>query len=365
MNKRRMGRVSLVLMLIATMVLLGACRSAEKTSGSTSNQPAETKTVKKEETPIQPTLYPNPLTGISEKTDVSNQRPVAVMINNAKAALPQMDIGKADIIYECNMEGGYTRLMCLFSHPELLKNLGSVRSSRDYFLDLAQNHDAIYFHAGGSPGAYAQIKARGIQNIDGVNGYIKNTFYRDNTRRKQLGYEHSLMINGEGIARAIEAKKYRTELKNGFTSPLHFAEQVYTPTQMAANDVKVKYSGYITAEFVYHSDTKLYTRNQFDKPHIDGSTGQQLAFTNVLVLFAPERTIAGDNKGRIAVDLVGSGSGYYITGGMAEHITWKKSGRDNAMTLWRENGEPLFINRGKSFISIAPLSAKKTTLAAQ
>ena len=38
------------------------------------------------------------------------QRPVAVMIENTKACLPQYGIGNAGVIYECVVEGGITRM---------------------------------------------------------------------------------------------------------------------------------------------------------------------------------------------------------------------------------------------------------------
>lgn len=121
------------------------------------------------------------------------------MINNIKVACPQEGIAQADILYECLVEGGLTRLMAVISDYTSIGVLGSVRSARDYYIDMAQNHDAIYIHAGGSPQAYAELYARNIDYICGVNMYTPNTFYRDNTRMNQMGYEHSLMTTGDGL----------------------------------------------------------------------------------------------------------------------------------------------------------------------
>ena len=41
------------------------------------------------------------------------KRPVAVMVSNIKAFLPQYGIDDADIIYELPVEGGITRLMAV------------------------------------------------------------------------------------------------------------------------------------------------------------------------------------------------------------------------------------------------------------
>lgn len=350
------------LSLLLCMALLLGMTACQKQGETTSSVPEKaTAQPSPSDTPT-PLLYQNPLTGLPEKTDLSQKRPVAVMINNAKVATPQEDISKADVIYECNMEGGYTRLMCLFTHPEELINLGSVRSSRDYFLDLAQNHDAIYFHAGGSPEAYHQIKIRDIDNVDGVNGYIKNTFYRDSARKKKMGYEHSLMINSSGIERAIAVKKYRTEMRNGFESPFHFGDKAFLPESENGKYLKVKYSSYITAEFIYDANMGMYEKKQFGQKHIDGKTGEQLSFENVVVMFASETSLK-DEKGRIAISLTGSGKGYYLNNGRLENITWKKAERDIPMKLYNHLGEILTMNPGKTYICVVPTSMEKSLVA--
>ena len=47
-------------------------------------------------------------------------------------------------------------------------SLAPIRSSRDYFIDFSQNHDAIYIHAGGSVHAHSELSQRDIDNLDGV-----------------------------------------------------------------------------------------------------------------------------------------------------------------------------------------------------
>ena len=79
-------------------------------------------------------------------------RPIAVMIDNHKGAMPQAGLNDAYMVYEIIVEGGETRLMALFKGANLDK-IGPVRSSRHYFLDYALENDAIYVHFGWSPQA--------------------------------------------------------------------------------------------------------------------------------------------------------------------------------------------------------------------
>ena len=76
----------------------------------------------------------NPLTGLPMEPEYESLRPVAVMLNNLKAAQPQLGNSLADIIYEVPAEGGITRMLALYQtlEGEQVGTLGSIRSSRPY-----------------------------------------------------------------------------------------------------------------------------------------------------------------------------------------------------------------------------------------
>ena len=191
-------------LIIAVIFCFAACGD----KGSSSSQISENDIPSASETGNK-----NHLTGeMSLDKDSANKRPLAVMINNIKISLPQRGISKADVLYETLAEGGITRIMMLVSDYANAGTIGSIRSSRDYFVDFLDNHDALYVHAGGSPLAYAKINYREINNLDGVKGYAGNTFWRDPERMQTMAYEHTLMTSGEGIKAAVDMMKYRTEL---------------------------------------------------------------------------------------------------------------------------------------------------------
>ena len=105
--------------------------------------------------------YTNPLTGEGQMTEQMN-RPYAVVINNIKAALPHHGVSQADMIYEILAEGGITRCLAVFTDISDVEKLGSVRSARTYFIDLAKAYDAILVHAGGSEYAYDEFAKSGL-----------------------------------------------------------------------------------------------------------------------------------------------------------------------------------------------------------
>lgn len=308
----------------------------------------------------EPLQYTNPLTGLAASKDVSNVRPVAIMINNIKEAMPQIGVSKADILYECLAEGGITRLMMVTCDYEAIGTIGSVRSSREYYLDFAKNHDAIYVHAGGSEEAYSQIYSRDIAHLDGVRSDARTgknvsgtVFYRDADRLKSFAYEHTLVTSGELIAKGISAMGYRNT-RDGFSDPIKPVDWGYGVELSGdrATHIKIPYRSTHVAEYVYDSSTKKYMRFQFNhQTHIDGATGEQLGFENLLILNNTHHN-TGDSYGHLVVTTTGSGSGLYFTGGRMIPVTWSKSSQDSAVTICDAEGYPLVVNRGKTAINV-------------
>ncbi|MBE6682194.1 MAG: DUF3048 domain-containing protein [Ruminococcaceae bacterium] len=306
--------------------------------------------------------YVNPLTGMGCHEDLSNVRPIAVMVNNLKAALPQIGVSQADVIYETLEEGGITRLLCIFNDYSDIEELGSIRSARDYYIDISDAHDAIFVHAGGSVYAYSDLSSRRTNNIDGL--YVSQ-FYRSQERKKTMATEHTLMISGSGLEQAIADKGYRTASDN--PSPLVFSEN-YTKGTTVANHIEFPFSigytsnPYVKAFFDYDENTGTYLKGQFDQPHIDGNGNIQLAFKNVITLTCPMNRIVGDTSGCIQVHFTGTGIGTYSVDGTQREIVWKKPSRSSAYTLYESDGvTPLVIAPGKSYIAVVPTGTNITT----
>lgn len=306
--------------------------------------------------------YINPLTGTENEKDLTTRRPVTIMVNNIHTALPQMGISEADIIYETLEEGGITRLLCVYNDYSDIPEIGSVRSARDYYIDIADAHDAIFIHAGGSTYAYSDLSKRKTNNIDGI---FMSQFYRSAERLKTMSSEHTLMISGVGIDEAIAQKGYRTTTEA--PCPISFGWN-YSKGPNAANHIEFPFSigrnsnPYITAFFDYNAESGEYLKGQYNSPHIDGDDNTQLSFKNVITLTCPMNMIAGDELGCIQVHFTGTGYGTYSVDGTHREIVWKKPSRSAAYTLYEADGEtPLLVAPGKSYIAIVPTGTNITT----
>ena len=209
---------------------------------------------------------------------MGKNRPIAIMLNNHKKAVPQAGVSQADVIYELPAEGGITRMMALFQSVEGVGQIGTVRSARDYYVSLALGHDAIYMHAGGSPQAYAFIKEWGVTAMDCVNGPYEGTlFWRDKTRKANAGLEHSVMTSGAKITELFPTyKNLRLEHKDGYTVGWTFSDEPHSENAVIANKVTVPFSAYKTGVFNYDETSGLYMVEEYGKAYVDANNGEQV-----------------------------------------------------------------------------------------
>lgn len=325
--------------------------STEATEESTEESTGETT----EETE-SPVLYHNPLTGETLDSEFL-LRPYTVSFNNVQAAMPQYGIGQADILYEFLTEGGTTRCIGLFSDISNVEKIGSIRSARQYFVDLALAYDAIFVHAGGSDEALNSMKSLGMNHID-AGSY--STFYRDQARLNS-GYalEHTLFGSGDGVVSTAVTNGYRLNYDEAPDYGLSFVEDG-TPNGSGASTVKIVYGiGGKTTTMTYDEESGMYQASQFKKDWIDKITGEPLHFENVLVLYTT-CYIQSDNV-HWTVELTGSNrAGYFACGGKIVPILWSHSSNYADFVYTLEDGTPLELGIGNTYIAVVPKGSTVT-----
>ena len=288
------------------------------------------------------------LTGEWLPEEETKNRPLAIMLGNTTDALPQYGIGKADVLYECLVEGGLTRLMGIFDNYNDAPKYGSVRSCRLYYAYIAKEYDAIYAHYGQASNAKSFLNSNAIDNLNGLEGAMDSImFYRSGDRPAP----HNVFTTPEGITAGIEKKGYRTTYADDYTGHFLFSDGK-DPVVLDGKDAYAMQTSYPNSKtwFEYDAESGMYKRFHYKKEHVDGETGEQLTFTNVIFQFIPGRVI--DDKGRMEFDTVGSGKGIYFTGGKCEDITWKKDSLESPSLFYDNNGDQLVMNPGKTSICI-------------
>lgn len=374
-----MKRVTCLLCAVI-LLALSACGSAESVQSPTpspspsdapqvtvspdpSPTPTPTASVEVTDTP-EPADGPiNPLTGEVTDKDISNQKPVAIMLNNAKPAMPQQGNSQADILYEVLAEGGVTRTLGIYQDISDLGVVGSIRSARLYFWELALGHDAVFVHAGGSEEFYDHKSSSGLSSVDGVRGYYSyastGLFWRDSQRvsGKQYAYEHSLVTDGEHLTDILTSRGELGNHADGYSNELQFAADATPADGTSAVTITAPFSSTKSTLFRYDEATGLYKVEQYGAAYIDGNDSSQIAVTNVLLLNT--ECVVMDSEGRLSVDL-SSGEGWFACGGKMLPITWEKGDRDHPLRYYTADGQPLTLGIGKSYVCILPLSRTVT-----
>ena len=281
-----------------------------------------------------------------------DDRPIAVMIDNHKGAQPQGGLNDAYLVYEIIAEGGESRLMAVFKGANV-KKIGPIRSSRHYYLDYALENNAIYVHYGWSPQAQADIPKLKVQNINGITESEK-MFWRTKDKKAP----HNVATTTEYILSIAQKKGYST--KSNAKSVLNYtADEVNIEDGQPANEVKIPYSDWNTARYVYNPDTKMYTRYSKGTKQKDWSTGEDVTTKNIIITFAENYTLQdGENKDRQTLKNIGTLKGYYITNGKAMPITCTKTARESKTVYKDLNGNEIQVNDGRTFIQICPIESK-------
>ena len=166
----------------------------------------------------------------------SNKRPIAVMIDNNVGNNAHVGLQDAYLTYEIIVEGGLTRIMAIFKDVNT-SVIGPVRSSRHYFLDYALESDAIYAHYGWSTYAENDIRALGVNNINGLydNGYYRNY---------NIAAPHNVFTSIEDLYNVAASKGYSTTSNNYNLLSYTTDDIAFNDTSdlLTANNVSMNYS---------------------------------------------------------------------------------------------------------------------------
>ncbi|HWB36480.1 MAG TPA: DUF3048 C-terminal domain-containing protein, partial [Rugosimonospora sp.] len=84
--------------------------------------------------------------------------------------------------------------------------------------------------------------------------------------------------------------------------------------------------------------------------------GSAIAFTNLVVLVMPYRTVATSSRGGSirTAEVFGSGPGWVAAGGSAVPCTWSRKGAFSASLLVDHGGYPVRVLPGGTWVCYAP-----------
>ena len=333
------------------------------TSGANSSSAAEESKGTKEEEVAPEHSYRSELTNEWIDEDLKDQRPIAVMVDNEKTALPHYGLTEADVVYEImnsTLSDRITRFMVLVKDWESITQLGSIRSVRPTNFMLAAEWNAVLCHDGGPFFIDTWVAKDYTNNFSG--GFARFSNGKATEFTEYITYDKYTNSNKgktyDGLKQRFANSKYTTTYNQYYEGP-HFQfaadEQTFSDRSDAdtATVVELPFP-HNKSTLKYNESTGTYDYYEYGAAHLDPlHDSAQLTFKNVIL---QNTTFSELGEGYLIYNAIDSGrDGYYITNGQAIEVTWTKSGESDITVYYdKKTGKEIELNTGKTYISLIP-----------
>lgn len=330
----------LPLILVFCLILCGC--SSESKNAETTNDAGETASSE------DGGYYRNPLNG-EKLSEPYSGRVFSVTINNVSPALPHRGVSDADIFFEMFINDYCTRGLALYSDVRSVENIGSIRSTRYNFTDIALAYNTVMIHANASTQVLNDMKDEGVDNIlaDVPVGY------RDSARSAAgYAYEHTLFATGESLYNAASDKGFDLNISDK-NYGMNFDDEATPVNGSDAAEIEIVFTHDGVKKktvMTYNSETDAYAYSQYNKTMTDENSGVTEEFKNVIVILAPT---TNDGVYHVA-DLYCGGEGYFACGGKIVPIKWIHENETDPFTFTLTDGTALTQETGSTYIAIAP-----------
>ena len=371
MKRMNMNKKSLALFLVMTMAAASMTGCGDKKVADepatevnfadiAGNTPEETTEASTEEASTEEAaeeetregMYRSELTNEWIDESLKDQRPVAIMVDNEKTALPHYGLTEADVVYELmnsTANGRITRLMAVVKDWGKIEQFGSVRSTRPTNIMLAAEWNAVLCHDGGPFYINDWLAKKYSANFSGGFSRVNNGKSREFTEYVCTG----------DLDKKFSASNYTTEY-NEFYPGQHY-QFSNTEVDLSADSDSIDCTEielpfpHNSSKLKYNESTGTYDYYEYGSAHTDPQHGNaQLTFKNLLIQDTTFSQL--DDNGYLIYNAIDSGrDAYYITNGKAIEVTWIKAGEsDPTIYLDKKTGEQIELNTGKTYVALVP-----------
>lgn len=293
----------------------------------------------------------NPLTGLARPEGMApGQRPVAVMVANNPAALPQRGIAQADVLYEMLAEGSTTRLMAVYGDYRTLPQVGPVSATQDSFLQFALPGQYIVSHINNTVYGRNLLQLVGYKTVEGIFTGSAAFYFDETIHLPRLGGKTIAYCWFTDAALLWTGMEYIDVAPTAQVPPLFVFGDSPPVTGGEAFTITLTFLPTSVAGFGYDEATGVYFKSFNGQPHAQ-QDGTPLAFTNIIVM---ETAITPKPDGINPEFALTEGQGMYFTQGKMQLLHWKKGSPTQPLELYDEAGAPLQVLRGKTYIGIVP-----------
>ena len=366
-RKRQAMVAALALLVVGAAVGAGVLAqggSSDSSPGFSSGASTPVSTATAAPAPTQsPTAPPTETTLLDgvrvypdELQELEARLPLAVMLDNlATGARPQVNLDKADLVFEAVAEGGITRFLAVYwrNDPGIIE---PVRSARVYYLDWAAELDAIFIHWGfarsnGPADVPSAISGLGLRHLDAL--YLGHPLFERDPHRAG---PHNGIANSGALWERAES--------NGWSGPPAIEPWTFKEDDPArdkaanvlmADSVNIGFGGPFFSNYAVHwkyqRSTNSYLRTMGGVPHRDGASGERIRAKNVAVMVTGVRS-AGDGTSHLLYRTTGSGAAVVFQDGVAIEGSWEKPSATERTRFYDAAGNEIAFNRGQTWIEV-------------
>lgn len=308
-----------------------------------------------------PTDFPanvDPLTGqtVSDPT-LLDRRPVMIKVSNfPRDGRPHAGLSKADIVFDYSTGEGANRYLALF-YGQNADQVGPIRSGRYIDEWLVSMYQGVLGMMYAWAPEFNEIVGR-LGNSRVINGTT-------NTCPAICKYDNLGVSEISWFANTAEVTKYYVGKNSGSTDKPVLDGMAFNTVAPAGGtdgtDVTMHFGFANEGDFKYDVNTHKYLRWIDNKlsdttyemiPQLDRTTNEQLAFSNVIILFASYTTLNGDDTMH-QVSLVGaSGRAMIFRDGQLYEAKWKGVNTTGPIQFFDSNNKPFELQPGNTWISI-------------
>ena len=290
----------------------------------------------------------NPLTGLPVSDPaVLRKRPIMVRVGNDQGArAAQLNLNKADMVYEDITEWWVTRFSAIYL-GEIPDIVAPIRSARLINTQLAPQYQAAIAHSGGSDPVRWQMTQIPVPNLDqwfhgGLffhregQGWMTRAAFKAGEVRNYLA-QNDLEANVK-----LRGFEFSPTISTGEAAP-----NIFIPFPRATS----------FTQWTYNPASGKYLRIIKDAPLNDAFDGSQIAASNVIVYFAPhnETDIVEDSNGgtSIQIEINGRGPAWFFRDGKLNKGYWQSNGSNTPFFTY-EDGTPYPLKPGNTWVEVVP-----------
>ncbi len=305
------------------------------------------------------TAAADPFTG--QELTQTDQRPVAVVIDNADDSTTQWGVGSASVVLEAQTDEVSPSSLCLvYSSVDDMPKVGPVTLGHDIYWRILSVQGVLPVQKGCGRYTSNYLASYGIHAVDALE-VGRNVFSCDDQTwsNSPMWYTNGDAVKkaaGQlGISTVVTDTDASSDDKNAAgdgLSPL--LAQCEDGSSLFADEsdaykITIHFGSLSSTGFTYDAENGVYCMTHGSgTPQVDANTGKQVTFDNLLILYSAANL--RDDGTTLDYDL-SMGGGVWLYDGKLWDITWTQ-GQDSTFAFYDASGRTLKVANGRSYIAL-------------